>query len=208
MSALTPGLYGKLPAHGDFVARGWGGAVVAALDAWLTDGLAAIRGAADDAAFAATLTAAPLWRGYIPPGACGDAAFHLALAPSIDAAGRYFFIAGGVAGEAAPVWAVASQSPGFADAVEAATYDALGEGLDADGYAGRIAAATPEPDGRAVFLADVSLPATSAWWVADPAEGAPVAVRAARVDAALLSRLVAGGRPASPGADSVAGGQE
>lgn len=192
---VTPGLYGKLPAHGDFVARGWDGTQVAALDAWLTEGLAAIRRASDDDAFAATLTAAPLWRGYIPPGACGEAAFHLALAPSIDSAGRYFFIAGGVAGEAAPVWAAASQSPGFADAVEAATYDALGGALDADAYAARIAAATPAHDARGAFLASVSLPSASAWWVADPAEGAPVAVRATSVDAALLARLVAGGRP-------------
>ena len=190
---VTPGLYGKLPAHGDFVARGWDAAHVAALDAWLTSGLAAIRGAADDDAFAATLTAAPLWRGYIPPGACGTAAFHLALAPSIDAAGRYFFIAGGVAGEAAPVWAAASQSPGFADAVEAATYDALGGSLDADAYVAAIAVAVPPADPRADFLASVSLPAASAWWIADPAEGAPVAVRSATVDAVLLARLVAGG---------------
>jgi type VI secretion system protein ImpM len=189
---VTPGLYGKLPAHGDFVARGWDGAQVAALDAWLTGGLAAIRSGLDDDAFAARLTAAPLWRGYIPPGACGAAAMHLALAPSIDSAGRYFFIAGGVAGDAAPVWAAASQSPGFADAVEAATYEALGGALDADAYAAAIAAVAPAADARAEFLAGVSLPDSSAWWVADPAEGGPVGVRSRTVDAALLARLVDG----------------
>jgi type VI secretion system protein ImpM len=203
VTGVTPGLYGKLPAHGDFVARGWDAPQVAALDAWLTGGLAAIRVGTDDDGFAATLTAAPLWRGYIPPGACGEAALHVALAPSIDSAGRYFFIAGGVAGEAAPVWAVASQSPGFADAVEAATYDALGGALDADAYAAAIAAAAPAPDSRSAFLAGVSLPGASAWWVADPAEGAPVGVTSATVDAALLARLVAGGRPAT----LVAGGR-
>ncbi len=119
---------------------------------------------------------------------------HLALAPSIDSAGRYFFIAGGVAGEAAPVWAVASQSPAFADAVAAATYDALGGALDADGYAAAIAAATPALDDRAAFLAGVSLPQASAWWVADPAAGEPVGVSATTVDTALLHRLVAGGQ--------------
>jgi len=189
---VTPGLYGKLPAHGDFVARGWDGPQVAALDAWLTSGLAAIRGGLDDDAFAARLTAAPLWRGYIPPGACGAAAMHLALAPSIDSAGRYFFIAGGVAGAAEPVWAVASQSPGFADAVEAATYEALGGNLDADGYAAAITGATPAPDARGEFLAGVSLPPSSAWWVADPAEGDAIGLRAETVDAALLQRLVGG----------------
>ena len=194
MTGLMPGIYGKLPAHGDFVARGWDAADVAALDAWLTGGLAVIRADSDDdEAFASTLTAAPLWRGYIPPGACGEVAFHLALAPSIDSAGRYFFIAGGVAGDAAPVWAAASQVPGFADAVEAATYDALGGVLDADAYAAAIADATPAHDPRGAFLASVSLPPTSAWWIADPAEGVPVAVRAASIDAALLVRLVAGG---------------
>ncbi len=189
---MTPGLYGKLPAHGDFVARGWEGAQVAALDAWLTSGLAAIRDGLDDDDFAARLTAAPLWRGYIPPGACGAEAMHLALAPSIDSAGRYFFIAAGVAGAAAPVWATASQSSGFADAVEAATYDALGGALDADALASAIAAAAPAPDARAEFLAGVSLPPSSAWWVADPVDGAPVGLRAASVDTALLQRLVGG----------------
>nr|WP_295658861.1 type VI secretion system-associated protein TagF [Polymorphobacter sp.] len=189
---MTPGLYGKLPAHGDFVARGWDAPQVAALDAWLTSGLAAIRDGLDDEAFAARLTAAPLWRGYIPPGACGAAAMHLALAPSIDSAGRYFFIAGGVAGAAERVWAVASQSPGFADAVEAATYEALGGNLDADTYAAAIAGVTPAPDARGEFLAGVSLPPSSAWWVADPAEGDAIGLRAATVDAALLQRLVGG----------------
>ncbi|UAJ09827.1 type VI secretion system-associated protein TagF [Polymorphobacter megasporae] len=189
---MTPGLYGKLPAHGDFVARGWEGPQVAALDAWLTSGLAAIRDGLDDDAFAARLTAAPLWRGYIPPGACGAAAMHLALAPSIDSAGRYFFIAGGVVGAAEPVWAVASQSPGFADAVEAATYNALGGSLDADSYAAAITGAMPIPDARGEFLAGVSLPPSSAWWVADPAEGDAIGLRAATVDAALLQRLVGG----------------
>ena len=189
---MTPGIYGKLPAHGDFVTRGWDGAQVAALDAWLTSGLAAIRDGLDDDGFAARLTAAPLWRGYIPPGACGAEAMHLALAPSIDSAGRYFFIAGGVAGDAEAVWAAASQSPAFADAIEAATYDALGGELDADAYAAAIAGAAPAPDARAAFLAGVSLPADSAWWVADPAEGTPVGVRARAIDAALLVRLVVG----------------
>lgn len=190
--AVTPGFYGKLPAHGDFVARGWDGGQVAALDAWLTSGLAAMRGGLDDDDFAIRLTAAPLWRGYVPPGTCGDDALHLALAPSIDSAGRYFFIAGGISGEAQAVWAVASQTPGFADAVEAATYEALGGGLDADGYAQAIADAAPEPDARAAFLASVSLPSDSAWWAADPAAGALIGIRAKTVNAALLQRLVGG----------------
>lgn len=196
MTALTPGFYGKLPVHGDFVSRGWDAAQVAAIDAWLTSGLAALRGDDDgegDDDFAAKLTAAPLWRGYVPPGACGDAALHLALAPSIDSAGRYFFVAGGVAGAAEPVWAAASQSLAFADAVETATYAALGGDLDADGFAAAIGAATPEPDARGCFLAGISLPSVSAWWVAEPAAGSPVGISSEQVDAALLVRLVAGG---------------
>jgi len=189
----VPGFFGKLPAHGDFVDRGWAREQVAALDAWLSDGLAAIRASRDDDSFVAALTAAPLWRGYVPPGGCGPAALHLALAPSIDSAGRYFFLAGGIAGEPAAVWAVASQAPAFADAVEAATYDALGGGVDADGYAAAIADAVPEATPHGAFLAAMSLPPSSLWWVAHPAEGAPLGFRAERVDAALAVRLVAGG---------------
>lgn len=193
MSALTPGAFGKLPAHGDFIARGWPAATVAALDEWLTAGLKVVRARHDDDAFVDRLTHAPLWRGYVPPGACGPEALHIALAPSIDSAGRYFFIAGGVAGDAAAVWAAAAQTPGFAEAVEAATYDALGGALDADAYAAAIAEAVPAQDDRARFLAGVSLPGESAWWVADPAEGAPVGLRAGVIDAGLVERLVSGG---------------
>jgi len=191
VTELRPGLFGKLPAHGDFVDRGWPAAQVAALDGWLTAGIAAIRAGHDDEAFAAALTEAPLWRGYLPAGACGPEAMHLTLAPSIDSAGRYFFIAGGVAGTDAAAWAVASQFPAFAEAVEAATYDALAGRHDADSYAAAIAAAVPAPGAAGEFLAGMSLPAASLWWWTHG--DAPAGFRAEAVDTALLARLVAGG---------------
>lgn len=185
---LGAGLFGKLPAHGDFVARGFDAGVAGALDAWLTAGVARLRAAADDAAFAAAMTAAPLWHGWLP---LGDGAFHGVLTPTVDAAGRYFLLAAGCAGPAGAVWAVAALHPGFAAAAEAAAYDALAGRLDADALHARLAAALPAPDGRARFLASLSQPADCAFWAPDPAAGAPLAVRAPLADAMLVERLIA-----------------
>lgn len=188
---LTAGLFGKLPAHGDFVQRGWDAATVAALDEWLTAGIAAERAAHDDEAFAARMTAAPLWQAYLPPGWAGPSALHIALTPSIDRAGRYFLLTAGVAGGADTVWAAATSHPEFAAEVEASVYAALGGEADADTLLARLAEAAPLPDARAQLLAGETAPQTALWWL-EPAEGAPFSVRAAHAEADLLARLISG----------------
>ncbi|QMW23358.1 type VI secretion system-associated protein TagF [Sandaracinobacteroides saxicola] len=190
---MTPGLFGKLPAHGDFVARGWDAATVAAVDGWLMEGVAAVRAASGEDGFAGAMAAGPLWHHWLPPGVVGEQALHGVLTPTVDSAGRLFLLLAGVAGEAAASWAVASQAPGFAEAVEAAAYEALAGGLDADGLQARIADAVPAVDARAHFLAGLSLPGEAAFWVAAPAEGAPLGMRRRGVDAGVLCELVSGG---------------
>ena len=189
---LTAGIFGKLPAHGDFVARGWDAETVAALDGWLTGGLAAARANRDDDVFAGFLTAAPLWFGYLPPGWAGPAALFIVLTPSIDRAGRYFMIAAGVAGSAAAVWAAGLACADFGVAIEAAVHAALGGDGDADGLTDRIAAAAPALDARTRLLAEAALPSSAVWWC-EPAAGDPLALRGGAADAALLERLLAGG---------------
>ncbi len=188
---LTPGLFGKLPAHGDFVQRGWDAATIAALDDWLTAGIAAERAARDDDAFAARMTSAPLWQAYLPPGWAGPDALHIALTPSIDRAGRYFMLTAGAAGPANAVWAAAIAYPDFSTEVEAAVYAALGGDADADALLARLADAAPLPDARSQLLAGESAPQTAVWWL-EPAEGAPIVLSAGQADPHLLMQLIAG----------------
>ncbi len=80
--AVTARLYGKLPAHGDFVWRGFTRDEAEACDAWLSASLADTR-AMYGAVFNARFDHAPPWR-FVRDWTGG------ALAPSQDAAGRRF----------------------------------------------------------------------------------------------------------------------
>lgn len=187
---LAAGLFGKLPAHGDFVWRGWPDAINARIDAWLTEGVASLRARLGDGGFAEAMQAAPLWHGWLALDA--GVAVHGILTPTVDSAGRLFLLLAGVAGDPTDVWALASQQPGFAAAAEGAAYDALAGGLDADALHARLCEAVPALDGVGRFLASLSRPDGSAFWVPNPVAGPPVALPGATLDAATLARLVEG----------------
>jgi type VI secretion system protein ImpM len=110
LSADRVRLFGKLPAHGDFVARGFDAGGQAAVDAWLSASLADARAALDG--FEAAYDVAPAWR-YAAPETGG------ALAASVDAVGRRFPILLLVEGAAAA-------------ACEALLHRALAEGWDVE----------------------------------------------------------------------------
>lgn len=82
----TPQIFGKLPTHGDFVARGVSAARRERLDAWLSASLAGARSRFGEGLGARYDTAQP-WRFAHPDGA---AWLGGALTPSVDAAGRRF----------------------------------------------------------------------------------------------------------------------
>ena len=187
---LVAGLFGKLPAHGDFVWRGWPDGLMARLDGWLTDGLSSLRASLGEGHYADIMAQAPLWHCWLM-GPAGDC-LHGVITPTVDSAGRMFMLVAGIAGPAADVWAVASQHPEFAAAAEAAAYDALAGGLDADGLAARLGEAVPAVDGVGRFLASLSCPSNSAFWVPNPAAGPPVALPAEALDAGTLHTLVRG----------------
>jgi type VI secretion system ImpM family protein len=109
-------LFGKLPAHGDFIARGLEPGERDALDRWLSEELAETR-AALGPEFQERYDAAPPWR-FAGPDEAG------ALAPSVDAAGRRFPLMVGVR--------AATAGEDTAAGCETLLYDALGEGWDAD----------------------------------------------------------------------------
>ncbi|HEX7900594.1 MAG TPA: type VI secretion system-associated protein TagF [Planctomycetota bacterium] len=88
MSSLSPGCYGKLPIHGDFIRHHAGDPEIDEFDQWLQMGILAGRkaaGAGFDAAWDATPPARFLYRSPRT-----RRVFAGVLAPSVDKAGRRF----------------------------------------------------------------------------------------------------------------------
>jgi type VI secretion system protein ImpM len=146
---LTTWLFGKLPTHGDFIARGLNPARRDELDLWLSNEMVQARevfGARfEDAYDAATpwlLSArddAGMWQGA-------------AICPSVDAAGRRFpIVAGGRADHAAAAVAMAM-------CAEQAIYSAFEQGLSADGLHPLLA-----NDNTAATIAQ-DIPPCEGWW--------------------------------------------
>jgi type VI secretion system protein ImpM len=91
LNAPTAILFGKLPRHGDFVARGLGPARRRAWDDWLSSGLELSHRRLGDA-FAAAHDRAPPWRFINGPGCLGGDWRCGAIVPSVDSVGRRFFL--------------------------------------------------------------------------------------------------------------------
>jgi type VI secretion system protein ImpM len=116
-------LWGKLPAHGDFVARGLAAGERDLLDDWLSASLADARAGLGER-FETVYDQAPPWRFAWRDGDGGWQAG--AMAPSMDAVGRRYPLL---------VWRRGlgdTDVGGAAEAVEALLYDALAGGWDAD----------------------------------------------------------------------------
>lgn len=86
---MAAGLYGKLPALGDFVARGLPPSVVQRWDGWLSPALQAARDGLGTG-FLEPYLNGPIWRFLLGPGVCGDASWAGIMAPSTDKVGRCF----------------------------------------------------------------------------------------------------------------------
>ncbi|WP_182466828.1 type VI secretion system-associated protein TagF [Sphingomonas gilva] len=139
-------IFGKLPAHGDFIARGFAPDVRDALDDWLSTSMADAREALGDA-FEDAFDSAPPWR-FAWEEAGGWVAG--AIAPSVDGVGRRYPILAQVA------VAGREQARDGAAHCEAAIYDAFGEGWNAD----RLQAAV----GKAPALWEDDWPGHAGWW--------------------------------------------
>ncbi len=121
MSALV---FGKLPAHGDFVGRGLDAATRVALDDWLSAALLAARDALG-VDFANRFDAAQPWR-------CAGDGVAGAIAASQDAAGRRY-----------PILFLADAAAHDPAGCEELLRAAIVEGWEVD----RLAAAAPPPRG-------------------------------------------------------------
>ena len=83
------GLYGKLPAFGDFVTRNLQHEFIKKWDEWLQVSLAHSRQELGSKWLESYL-AAPIWRFVVGPGILGSNAWVGVVAPSVDKVGRYF----------------------------------------------------------------------------------------------------------------------
>ncbi|NMJ39951.1 type VI secretion system-associated protein TagF [Roseomonas sp. JC162] len=140
MPDLLPltGLYGKVPAHGDFVRRGLPSTFVAPWDEWLQAAMSRARmglGTRWEDAW----DAAPAWRFALPAGACGPDAVAGVMLPSVDTVGRRFPI---TLAALLPVGAAVPDDAWF-DALEGAALAGRFGQADADA----MAAAIPVPGG-------------------------------------------------------------
>ncbi|MFS0738577.1 type VI secretion system-associated protein TagF [Sphingomonas sp. 1P06PA] len=169
-------LFGKLPAHGDFVSRGILPSTRNGLDQWLAGEIADARATfATD--FEARYDRAPPWRFAVEG---GEGWIAGAIAPSVDAVGRRF-----------PLLVAASadleSAAGVAAVCEDLIYAAFGDGWDAD----RLHAAL-----RAVTASDQAGAPRAGWWLAD--EGGTIIERldgerpSGLIRAMLAEREIAG----------------
>lgn len=165
-------VFGKLPTHGDFIARGLSETARLAWDEFASAGLERARAELGEG-FEAAHQAAPPWRFVLGPGAFGPGWRAGAMAPSVDRADRLFVIA--VFAEELDPESAGAVGERIADEMERVIYLAFQQGLDADGVAaeaGRAMAAV-------LAQSDASGPAPSArWWTdAGAGEGAPIVHR-------------------------------
>ncbi len=123
MASIAPFLFGKLPAHGDFVSRGLEDGERAAWDRWAS---AAMETLGDDDAHGQV----PPWRFIVGPSALGQGWRVGALAPSIDRAERRYLAVMGLGGLSAS--AAAGIGLAAASAIEGLLYQAIGERLTAE----------------------------------------------------------------------------
>jgi type VI secretion system protein ImpM len=117
------GLFGKLPARGDFVRMDLPRDFTDAWDDWWQRSLLATQNRPPDEWQAAWLEA-PVWRFVLPPGLCGRNGVLGLWLPSVDKAGRYSPLT--IAAVAAIDWApYVGAMTSFLQAAELAALDAL-----------------------------------------------------------------------------------
>ncbi|MFO1159167.1 MAG: type VI secretion system-associated protein TagF [Reyranellaceae bacterium] len=159
------GLFGKLPARGDFVRENLPRDFTDAWDAWWQRGLADTQHRPIEEWREAWLEA-PVWRFVLPPGLCGAAGVLGLWMPSVDKAGRYSPLT--IAATAPVDWApLVAAMTRFLDDAEEAGRDALSDDLSPAELLERIQGgfSASEATDPSPTLAE----GQAAWWT----EGAP-----------------------------------
>jgi type VI secretion system protein ImpM len=156
-SAARVGFTGKMPARGDFVARGLPRSFTEAWDAWLAIAMTGSRDILGVDWLPAWMEA-PVWHFALPAGHCGPDAVAGVMLPSVDRSGRHWpltlaAVIPGIAGAPMP-------DPAWMQALEDAGFEAVLSDAEPDQVAERLAAA---PAGFGIGGGSAS------WWT----EGSP-----------------------------------
>jgi type VI secretion system protein ImpM len=142
LTAIEPqmpaGLYGKVPAKGDFICRRLSRGFVDPWDAWLQRGIERSQAVLRQDWLAAYLQA-PLWRFGLVPGICGEYGAAGVLMASVDRVGRYFplTLAALLPSHARPA-RVFSTSAAWFEAAEALLLEALDQPFDFEALDQRV----------------------------------------------------------------------
>ena len=154
--AARLGFVGKLPARGDFVARGLPRGFTEPWDVWLAEAISGSRTVLGESWVPAWLEA-PIWRFALPAGQCGPDAVAGVLLPSVDRIGRHWPLT---------IAAVLPRFPGtpqpdaaWIEALEAAGLEAVLSDVAPERLEALLATAPPS----------VAAGGTVSWWT----EGAP-----------------------------------
>lgn len=158
-------LFGKLPAHGDFVARNLPPDAKSAWDEWASGGLARAREALGEG-FEPAHDEAPPWRFVDGPGRFGQAWRAGAIAPSVDSAGRRFLIM--LAADELSAVEASGAGEALALAMEDLIYAGFEQGLNADGLVQAAADSL-----RSVSAPEEGEPARPRWWTPGGPRHAP-----------------------------------
>jgi type VI secretion system protein ImpM len=194
------GLFGKLPARGDFVQLGLPGAFVRPWDDWLQRVMAASQDQMGEDWLPAFLES-PVWRFALPGGLCGPGAVLGLFMPSVDRVGRYFPLtlaavlpSGGwlPASDVTDPWLAAAEAAGRTALDEAAAPDEVMRHLPAldVGASGDMPGDTPG-----------DTPAPGEWWTdGGPRVAETRVVLTALPDAARFAAMLGDGGALGEGA--------
>ena len=126
------GLYGKLPAYGDFISRNVNSNFIQHWDEWLQHFISGSREQLGEQWLDIYLTS-PIWRFVLSPGVIDNHVWAGVMMPSVDRVGRYFpfSVVHGFTSQVAPVNLLFNQADWF-QSVEDQCLAALNGDLDAD----------------------------------------------------------------------------
>jgi len=142
----TPGFFGKVMTHGDFVSRRLPPTLLGIWDAWLQAGMQGSREQLG-ARWLDTYLTSPIWRFVLAPGVCDNRAWAGVLMPSVDRVGRHFplTIAAGATSDGAILDWVGSGKEWF-DQLEDLALSSLADGFVLDQFDAALQAMAPLPD--------------------------------------------------------------
>ncbi len=133
MSAVSAtGIFGKLPAHGDFVHRHLSSQFMGNWDTWLQTFIGSTQERLGESWLEIYLTS-PIWRFCLSSGVVDDHCWAGVLLPSVDRVGRYFplTLIRKLSATSVPTEFICTQDDWFAS-IEAAALEALEGHLQAD----------------------------------------------------------------------------